>query len=229
MFRLKIPITKALNQVTPEPPVAIAKAKEIVATLREAASLSPGLLRVVQFHLASQLCGVVLSKIAAKLSNVFPLAAVTAFVVHSMPEVWPLLVAGLQVRCPLLVPSFVERNPGEPEAQYKARMGCENDSTFIREQNGFVSFFAAVCAAQVSTDANLRVCVPRIGELWTLLSSLLNERPMFLCPDLITAILETAGAELLAVYGRQAQKLLVYIHRVYVPMCRVRRIVVFWF
>lgn len=60
----QIPITKALNQVTPEPPVTIAKAKEVVAALQQARSLSDGILRVIQYHFASQLCGMVLPKVS---------------------------------------------------------------------------------------------------------------------------------------------------------------------
>ena len=62
--------------------------------------------------------------------------------------------------------------------------------------------------------------MPRMPELWRLLSAILNRRPGFMAPDVITAVLEVAGSELLLIYGKQAQKVLHFAHTVYLPLCR---------
>lgn len=148
-------------------------------------------------------------------------AAVTAFVCHNFAECWPVLVAKLQSNCPYLIPRFEpRRGAADSERALKQRIGCVNESNYIREQNGFVTFYCAVCCAQVSPSGDWRSIMPRMPELWKLAAAILNQKPGFMAPDVLTAILEVAGAELLLLYGRQAQKLLRFIHTVYLPMCK---------
>ena len=220
LYKLKGPITKALNQVTPDPALTISRAKDISGVLSQAKTLSEDVYRIVQFHLATQVCGMVLSKMGNKISNVFPYAAVTAFVCHQHPSCWDIISASLQSRSPYLVPTLEPRKPGESETAYKDRLGCSDENTYIREQNGFVTFYAALCCAQVSNQGSWRSIMPRMGELWRLLSAILNSNPTFFVPDIIVSILETAGPELILLYRRQTQKLLQFCHGVYLPMCR---------
>jgi hypothetical protein len=191
--------------------------------LGQARQLSPDIAKIVQLHFATQLCGMVTSKMGTKPSNVFPYAAVTAFVCHNFSDCWPVLVAKLQSHCPYLIPRFeARRGPSDTERAIKARLGCNDDSKYIREQNGFVTFYCAICCAQVSGSPNVdwRSTMPRLSELWRLATAIFNQKPGFMAPDVLTAIFEVAGAELLLVYGRQAQKLLRFAHTVYLPMCK---------
>ncbi len=214
-------MTKALNQVTSDPKVTISRAKDIVAVLGQASQLSPDISKIVQLHFATQLCGMVTSKMGTKPSNVFPYAALTAYVCHNFRDCWPVLVAKLQSFCPYLIPRFEARKgPSDTEKAIKQRIGCDSESNYIREQNGFVTFYCAVCCAQVPNGDDWRSMMPRLPELWRLASAILNQKPGFMAPDVLTAIFEVAGSELLLVYGRQAQKLLRFAHSVYLPMCK---------
>jgi hypothetical protein len=221
LFKMKAPVTKALNQVTSDPQVTISRAKDIVAVLGQAAQLSPDIAKIVQLHFATQICAMVTSKMGTKPANVFPFAAVTAYVCHKFGECWPILTAKLQSNCQYLIPKFESRRgANDSESAVKQRLGCNNEANYIREQNGFVTFYCAVCCAQVSPTGDWRFIMPRMPELWKLLASILNQKPGFMAPDVLTAIFEVAGAELLLVYGKQAQKLLRFAHSVYLPMCR---------
>ncbi len=220
LFRVKTPVTKALNQVTSDPQVTLARARDIVAALEQAAQLSPDVFKIIALHFATQVCGMVLSKMGSRPSNVFPYAAVTAFVSHRFGECWAVLSALLFAKCPYLEGRFAARLSGESERAFKTRIGCASEANYIREQNGYVTFYCAACCAQVSPNGDWRSVMPRMPELWRLLSCVLNRQPGFMAPDVITAALEVAGPELLLLYGRQMQKLLQFAHRVYLPMCR---------
>jgi hypothetical protein len=220
LFKVKMPVTKALNQVTSDPQVTLQRAKDIVAVLRQARELSEDVFKIVVLHFATQVCGMILSKMGNKVSNVFPYAALTAFVCHHFEDCWVVLTAALQSRCSYLIPFFEPRRAGESERAFKERIGCGNESNYIREQNGYVTFYCAVCCAQVAPTGDWRAVMPRMPELWRLLSAILNRKPGFMAPDIVTAVLEVAGAELLLMYGKQAQKVLQLAHTVYLPLCK---------
>lgn len=209
-----------LNQITANPAENVVKAAAIIATLKKAEDANRDVLHLLQYHFATTLCDNVPAKIRENPSMAFPYVQCALRVAAAMPGTWEILVGALQDRSPYLVPLIPEKVANETDVAYRKRLGSV-DAKFAELHRGYAILYAALCVSQVECpdNASYRQRMPRIGDLWTLLSKCVNRQPMFLTAPLVSALLQTGAEDLLCVYGRQMSKLLRYIHRVYVPLC----------
>ncbi|EPY49560.1 RNA export factor Gle1 [Schizosaccharomyces cryophilus OY26] len=212
-FSQRRKITPRLGQITKSNSQIQKITSLLQGTFQEAQTKGP----VVYKWILNFFCKAVVkqaeAEVSVNLSSAFPLAKLCLLLCFQNPDLFDLLLARLQKKCPWVIPEIYDLHTeiGRKKMGYKKMTDgrYEQQAPYIERQCGIF----AVYAAFVSLDDSL---APRS---WRLFSRLLNltsprefldkdiELGQILC-SIVTTYLDIAGRALLRTYGNQARKLL---------------------
>uniref|UniRef100_A0A182QIV9 mRNA export factor GLE1 n=1 Tax=Anopheles farauti TaxID=69004 RepID=A0A182QIV9_9DIPT len=156
------------------------------------------------------------TSISSNASAAFPIAAIVVALWQRFPDFGRFFLAYLHRECPYLVPYYLPQLEGQTQEEYLKTLGyrfadggvLEKQDQYLKRQSGLARLYAAVI-----------VTIPRkddptphphgIEYGWRWLTNILNRFPQpDICATLIAEFLQTAGADLHAVYGNQFLKVL---------------------
>ncbi|KAJ1723936.1 hypothetical protein LPJ53_001745 [Coemansia erecta] len=152
----------------------------------------------------------------------YPLAAAAVLLAQRFAELPALLLVRLVKKCPVCVPAFPPREPGQPADAYRRSIGyreqdegvLESEALYAERMAGMVALLAAL--AQTPALDGRANPVP-LALAWTWLARMLNLPPRAISPLLVLTVLTTAGTALAAAYGRQFAKLMDTLEREWIP------------
>ncbi|KAI8827026.1 GLE1-like protein-domain-containing protein [Fimicolochytrium jonesii] len=218
VFKAKMTFTRRLGQVMNSQKKIIEIAKDIDQVLKGAKSVSSEAYRLCMDILAKQIIKQCENEVAVKMDTAFPLAILCIMLYNAHPDFLDILLGKMSKRCPYVVPYFPARLKGESDDDFRLKLGYrkivewETRAQYAERMGGILALYAAI----VQTDS-----VPHIHGIdfaWIWLSRMLNMKPRRVSPGLILRFLEMAGSQFLPRFGKQAEKMIVYIRDVYMPM-----------
>ena len=162
--------------------------------------------------------------VSSKAETAFPFASVALALWDVFPDFGKLLLAYFFEFCPYLAPFYPVRSQGQSDKDFYLALGykyekdvVEKQDKFLKRMTGLARLFAAIAASSKAPGSG---AVHPFGPkmIWQYIANLLNKEPM---PDvtatILLVVLEVTGNLMLAKYGLQFLKLLVFIQRSFLP------------
>ncbi|XP_053675953.1 mRNA export factor Gle1 [Anopheles nili] len=154
--------------------------------------------------------------ISSNASAAFPIAAIAVALWQRFPDFGRFFLAYLHRECPYLVPYYLPQLEGQSQEDFLKTLGyrfadggvLEKQDQYLKRMSGLARLYAAII-----------VTIPRKDDPtphphgiecgWRWLTNILNRFPQpDICATLIVEFLQTAGADMHAVYGNQFFKVL---------------------
>ncbi|EPX75081.1 RNA export factor Gle1 [Schizosaccharomyces octosporus yFS286] len=206
-------ITPRLGQITKSNSQIQKITGLLQGTFQEARTKGPLVYRWVLNFFCKAVVKQAEAEVSVNLSSAFPLAKLCLLLCSQNPDLFDLLIARLQKKCPWVIPTIynLHTEVGRKKLGYRklADGRYEQQAPYIERQCGIF----AVYAAFVSLDDSLG---PRSWKLFSRLLNLTSPREFLdkdqdlgqtLC-SIVTTYLDIAGRTLLRLYGNQGRKLL---------------------
>ncbi|ORY43292.1 GLE1-domain-containing protein [Rhizoclosmatium globosum] len=147
------------------------------------------------------------------------LAQVASMLIEKHPDLLAVLLGRLMKRCPYTVPMYFKRLEGESEDEFLKRCRYkqmeegvwESEERYNERMCGMIRFYAGL--TQIKTNSGMY----DIDFGWQWMARVLNINPRKITPQLVCSFLEIAGNSIMKTYKRQAEKLFVYLYKVFLP------------
>lgn len=215
-YRMKF--TTKLGAVTNSRKHILQFIKEINLSLSEGRMKSPMLYGWLLNNLAKQFVKQAENEVSVNMKKAFPLAALCALLFTQHPELITFVMGKLVKKCPYVVPQYAKREPGETEDQMRTKLAYkkpdgdayETEHQYQERMKGMLAFYLAIAQTDL-TPYSLSSAYPP-AHLWQWLSRILNMTARKITPGLVETFLSIAGHVFVKVYGRQADKIIQFIH-----------------
>jgi hypothetical protein len=215
---LKKRVNRAVNQIAVSVKAVCASVGSLVGAMGEAAGSGiPTALSYTMKEIAERLVAEGHLSVAVSAPAAFAVGAVIVGVVaHAADPARMRLVvlAAYFDKCAYIIPTYVQRSPGEATESFRARLGYKPDEkpdAYVERMCGYVSSYAAVVQTVEVYGPGGRTTMqnpfPR-EDAWGWLARIVNGPQRGVTPDIVCAFLDIAGFELARMYGAHFRALL---------------------
>ena len=165
------------------------------------------------------------SQVASNFKTVFPIASVAIGMWCLQPDIGELLLAHIFLKCPYLVPFYIPKITTMSTADYCRLVGykvdgdeIETEDKYLNKVSGFIRLFAAIISSDIPPQLGKKNHPFGIDNGWVWFTRLLNLEPQpTVTATIIYDFLEVAGHTMMKSYGKQFQKLLLFLCNEFMP------------